>query len=85
MNDDFCTVDISLPSNGSSLDKLSTTTAEVFGGDTGYSYSCGISSFVVGSLNPGDSQTVRIYFHGASDLSGYSYRCYNPATDIWST
>ncbi len=49
--------------------------------DPGYSYPFGLLGFEI----PCSPATVRIYYHGAGSLAGFTYRKYGPTPDDWFT
>lgn len=48
--------------------------------DPGYDYPYGLVDFSL----PCSSATVKIYYHGLSSLSGYTFRKYGPMPDDWN-
>jgi hypothetical protein len=56
------------------LEKIRTYTEAAQGNDNDYDYPYGLVGFEL----PCSSATIRVYFHGESDLSGYTYRKYGP-------
>ena len=82
---DYYTVDASISGNGSSLTDVITAAEPASDGDPLYNYPFGLVEFTVNNPTPGFSGTVRVYFHGVTDLTDYVYRKYNPYTDTWYT
>jgi len=81
----YCTIETGGAGSRSDLINVTAHTEASLGGDPMYDHPYGLVSFQITGLTPGDSEDVRIYFHGVADLSGYTYRNYNPNTGIWST
>ncbi len=57
-------------------DVAALTEAQNPSSDTSFDYPFGLVSFRI----PCESATVRVYFHGTTSLSGYTYRKYGPTT-----
>lgn len=72
---------------GSTLANVYAATEEYFGDDPYYDHPLGLIGYEITSspLNLGFSETVRVLFHGETDLTGYTYRQYNPYSDSWTT
>ena len=81
----YCTIETGGAGSCSDLINVTAHTEASLGSDPLYDHPYGLVSLQITGLTPGDSEDVRIYFHGVSDLSGYTYRKYNPNTGIWST
>jgi len=63
------------------LQKVNVYIEKAMGTDSNYDFPYGLVSFKI----PCSSATVRIYFHGATDLSGYVYRKYSPTPPDFDT
>jgi hypothetical protein len=73
----YLTVEIS---GCSQIEQVQAHTYESVGtSDPGYSYPFGLLGFEI----PCASATVRIYYHGADSLAGFTYRKYGPTPDDW--
>jgi hypothetical protein len=56
-----------------------------YGDDPDFDLPFGVVKFDVVNVPSGDSETVRVYLYGMSDLTGYEYRKFDAATVTWYT
>jgi hypothetical protein len=74
-----------LQGSGAPISYASSVTEGSLGDDPNYDFPYGLMTFQINGLTPGATETVRLYFHGVADLSGYDYRKFNPNTATWYT
>ncbi len=82
---DYVVADTAAVGGGAAITNVSVNNEAFYGDDPVYAMPMGVVKFDVVGLPLGGSETVRVYYYGISDLSGYEYRKFDAVTGTWYT
>jgi alpha-tubulin suppressor-like RCC1 family protein len=82
---DYVAVDATEAADEVQIANVSVNSEAYYGDDPDFDLPFGVVKFDVVNVPLGDSETVRVYLYGMSDLTGYEYRKFDAVTGTWYT